>query len=748
MDKLTNFIDSKTMNHNSELELRMGSFNGKFFNSKISKRQFDYIKTLLIESTRINIIDTAFLNCPYRQRKIDGEKSVWIRKEKISKLDIPEFNMRVSFVNEIESDYVSVIKELQIQNPDMFFSPKNVSLLRKKKRLSKYFKDWRADLTYVEHFKFVNDSWSLLERLYEFELEYIPKGTECSYDVIDKFFTLNDYFLITHSNFFIGNHPMTLERKDIPLLASGYSLTAKVDGERMFLVLNSGKMTIFDKKLSSFIFGSTTIHGTIIDGEFYNNQFLAFDLLYNEGVNITNKTLVQRHILLDSVVSKLNSENVIVKHFYYSEQVENISFVSHANIFIKAKEIWTNRKPYLDGLIFTPIHEPYSFKTKTFKWKETVTIDTLVKFENNRMEMYGNNRGTLVKINEHTFEKGLKTDTIYEFKKLNNQWVSEKERPDKTFPNAILTISSAILAIKENISIDDLNNSTGTQYSTPGKELKVRNTEADVKYRKFHNAIKKSLIEYKHQNQKEKENTFLLDLGAGKGGDMLKWKSAGYTHVLAIDSSWQHIYGPNGLIERYKKQDSLNVDLTIIWGDVSKNIRGGDAGLDKENKKNLKNFFKRFPRLKFDKITCNFAIHYFFESKDIWDSFIKNVKLLLAKGGLFVGTYLDSDKIKSGEFYNKDILIYTILEPVPNKPEDYWKTLPKIKIKTLQWDNFIPEPMIYSDQLCSLFKKNKFEIVSHENFKKYNHLTLDMSQSEKKISFMHNFFIYTLLNQK
>ena len=66
-----------------------------------------------------------------------------------------------------------------------------------------------------------------------------------------------------------------------------------------------------------------------------------------------------------------------------------MSFIGNENkIFEQAKKLWDERKlqPYhIDGLIFTPLIEPYPTKNKSwkqlFKWKppELNSIDTLIE---------------------------------------------------------------------------------------------------------------------------------------------------------------------------------------------------------------------------------------------------------------------------------------------------------------------------------------------------------------------------------
>lgn len=777
MDQINAFITKhqSKITSETELELRIGSFNGKYFNSSITIEEFLRIKSLLTNPTIINSNDTSFYKFPYRQRKIrDNSKSpsVWIKKEKIDVLDIPELNIRIAFAIEKTNTFKNLIHKFNIHNPNGFFAPKNVTLLRKKTRYSEVLTSWRVDLTKIENFKYIDKKWILIDVIYEFELELINNDNPIQnlLPLSSLFFTPNYYYLLTKTNKFIGNQPKTLERKDmIKLTNSPYSLTDKVDGTRMMLLIYDNHALLIDKKFQTiylddgsgvfpFIEDITSLNGTLIDGEYLSKtkQFLAFDILYYQNENIMSKNLNERHEMLDIVLKNIHSPKIIAKTFYYSIKPEkNISFVIYSkNIFIESKRLWEseNKERELDGLIYTPILESYTYKTNTYKWKDEITIDVTVK--NN--EFYANERGKLVKLNDRLISdtkfhyngtKKIKNNSIVEFMYKNNSWEILRIRKDKKYPNAILTIKSALLAIKECISIHDVTEinpeNTGMQYNVTGKSMKKRNKDVDIGYRRFHNQIKNYLIDYKSN-----ENSFLLDLGAGKGGDMIKWNQAGYTHVLAIDSSWQHIYGENGFIERYNKmKDKINVKITIIWGDVTKNIRSGEAGLNNEESTKLKAFFKTHKALKFDKITCNFAIHYFMKSQELWNQYTRNVKLLLKKNGLFVGTYLNGHKVQMKDFFHNQQLIYSIKfdkELNYNSEENFWDNVPEISIKTLQWDHYIQEPVIFPELLEKLMKKIKFKKEEvHESFEDYTSLLNNpLTPDEKVISFMHNIFIY------
>jgi hypothetical protein len=52
-----------------------------------------------------------------------------------------------------------------------------------------------------------------------------------------------------------------------------------------------------------------------------------------------------------------------------------------------------------------------------------------------------------------------------------------------------------------------------------------------------------------------------------------------------------------------------------------------------------------FGRTGFELVSCQFAVHYFFESRETLGNFAKNLAMFLQPGGFFVGTCLDAFKV-------------------------------------------------------------------------------------------------------
>lgn len=254
------------------------------------------------------------------------------------------------------------------------------------------------------------------------------------------------------------------------------------------------------------------------------------------------------------------------------------------------------------------------------------------------------------------------------------KWIPLRVRYDKTelyrkgnkeFGNAYHVANSVWKSIYNPITKDmirgkeevvDNNDSSEIYYSKDGNKSETR------ALRNFHNLyIKKKLI-----TSVSSKGDSLIDLAVGKGGDIPKWVNAELNFVLGVDIMKDNIYNRNdGICVRYlnAKKKIRNVpDALFIVGDVSKNLKNGNAmGYDKgkqimnallgkgeksENSLGV-NVYKHYGRFSegFNIVSCQFAMHYFFENKNTLLEFIKNVSQMCDVGGYFIGTTYDGEKM-------------------------------------------------------------------------------------------------------
>lgn len=416
MQQIKDFIarNTRDWSENSELELRIGTYKGKYFTPGITQKQFYAVKRMFFKnSIHSEITDTIYVKDPVRMRNDE-----YLQKETKVYRDFQFLGFRMAY--NIET---------QITN-HTFTTP--VKMVRNKLRWSVDINNWRVDLTSVK----INGI-----ETYELELELITPSENSYNDLLKVLFMVYPivfYFLLTGKSTFIGNQPKTLEIQDIQTIKSQYSVTDKADGERKLLLITEFGNILIDKHLRTIHYPyelPSTLSGTLLDGEYIDKKFYAFDCLYYQRACTLNIKLTDR-------LRCLNTIPIETKKFYMD--IADIHTIRDTEY------------PYkLDGLIFTPINQDYY--GAVYKWKDIITIDVLY----NDGKFYTRDRGMLVDVqtlgivckdlnwsweNNFILELKPKNDNTGEFTVLT-------ERFDKTEPNALLTVKSALRAIEQNIDI-------------------------------------------------------------------------------------------------------------------------------------------------------------------------------------------------------------------------------------------------------------------------------------------------------
>jgi hypothetical protein len=553
------------------------------------------------------------------------------------------------------------------------------------------------------------------------------------------------------------------------------------------------------------------------------DKFLIFDILQYSGKSMLKKPFIERMKYLNILVGlrcgcgKLHQAlfndkkkvNIKVKQFYMlkdfldtvsgnidtPQKIMTYPFLSvlPRDKYIQTMtELWYNRTEkfsyILDGLILTPLNGLYIPENKSFviyKWKDMHTIDvrvvedkkddTIWHFDVNRKDksvadiidgyLYNETKNGLSG-SEIAIEDGQIIEFVWNNKQ--SQFIPLRVRDDKIIPNSRLTVESVIQAINDNIHVEELfdlsNASRGLEfgevfYQEKNVNKKERELSLDITFKKFHNYIKNELIKYP-----DERGVTLLDLSAGKGGDIHKWVHAGYKEILAVDITATAL---EELMKRVKKikrsKDGKDVNITVINTDSTKRLITGQAGLTSQEQHRLRNYFnKDFPVMKFSKIVCNFAISYMFTDEDpTADGFFTNITDTLANKekdgitGYFVGTLIDGNLLDKAFITEKkkEIIakingeIFYTIKPIG----DYKKGSLNNKILVSRpgqggWANPIPEPVIYPQIITKTAKKFGLHFIDFKDFEDYyddfkSETGLNMSSGEKKISFLHKTFI-------
>jgi len=799
-----------------EFEVRFGYFNkNKSFISGIKENVFETLRNKYdYQNHKFQIIETksyekfpgtmieTIMESPWKYRNLRKVQKDFIKnKNKIQNIDDYQSNVRYA-LNKETYQYAelneNIMKIIGKENPTFY--------RYKERHVIPLDENFELHLTKVIE----NNQFNKFECEIEFKGKLInEKEIESS---IKKYIgIINQIIQISHilkkvlQNIFnkfpnnlnqVLNKPFTLNRKHLPNIAMNYTVTDKADGERNLLMIDGiGNGYLVDNKFTLKIIGNfPSYKNSIFDGEYISseNKFMIFDCIQYKNMKITEKKLLTRLMWVNQFVNDIKTRMIKSKIFYVDlkyldpndrvliKNLDNVKIPKDYGEFLKM--LWNKRNDRfsysLDGLIFTPIDATYIDNKKgIYKWKDEHTIDVRVIYDNKKkvwkldVNRFDNKPDfldiTYKPKKDSTMElfNGEIVEFLYSYKQ--KKWVPYRKRTDKQLPNARLTVDGVLNAVEEDIKIKDLANidlkNFGQMYYQESNEtLQQRKFAIDYPMRKFHNHVKNELIQYRKKNQ-----TTLLDLAVGKGGDLRKWKNAGYKVILGIDVSKKSL-------DEFKKRTKniKGMDIYIVHGDSTKDIRSGACAYDEEGKKTLKTFFKKYPDIKFDKIVCNFAIHYMFmddkdrTGKERISSFFTNIKKLLSDNGNFVGTMLSGNILEKKLLNQKEIVavknkkeFYKIkkVEPFYKKPETKFSYAQvfnskfynnQIIVSREGWEQEIPENIVYESVLSLIAKYHGLSRVGmFDNFNQYYDPSFKLSSNEKKISFLHKTFVFRKVDE-
>ena len=444
---------------------------------------------------------------------------------------------------------------------------------------------------------------------------------------------------------------------------SNYAITDKADGSRRFLYIspkgifmlfppdriewmysygynprNPMMLNVQDKNL-----GIQNIMNTIFDGEYVTMDdgkkiFLAFDCMIVNNVDIrVSHTFHERYKYMEKILKNINIPFLKLKHF---------SFPYENNFYERCNQIWKSipDKNYQnDGLIFNHVNEHFDFSSTVYKWKpiEMMTIDFYMKptDKDNTYQIMVKNDKTNKLIpfqgdkshptsSEYTvdastkafIEPGQVNEFGWNFKTSSFKFL--RHRPDRQEPNYI----GVALSVWKDIH-NPIHKST-----ILGEDL--------VPMRRYHNRIKRRMI------STLEPNSYVIDIGAGRGGDILKWID-NRLNVLVVEPDKDNLMeltkrlkeqGLNKINENvyeYKYADGNTIQIHIL------NTIG-------ENYKAIEKAFQNgFQRKYADAIIMFNSLTFFFKNAKTFISLNHTISRLLHPGnGKFIGMVMDGTQTK------------------------------------------------------------------------------------------------------
>ena len=323
--------------------------------------------------------------------------------------------------------------------------------------------------------------------------------------------------------------------------------------------------------------------------------------------------------------------------------------------------------------------------------------------------------------------------------------------------------------------------------------------------RDFHNMFIKRLLIM----SATKPGGTLMDFAVGKAGDFPKWIAAKQSFVYGVDVSRDNIeHKLDGACARYlnyKKENSNTPYALFVEGDSGKHIKSGEASDDATHNRVNAAVFGTGPKDKavlgpgvyrqygigkdgFDVTSCQFAFHYFLEKKDIFKTFLRNVSECTKVGGYFIGTcydgetifnlLADKDKGDGVAIFKNERKIWEIKKGYDEDtfPSDSSSIGYEVSVFQDSINQSIPEYLVNFSYVERIMSTYGFEVVGSEDAKKigmpsgvgmfkelYSHMkselnankiqkrnigsSLDMSDEEKKVSFLNKYFIFKKIRQ-
>jgi SAM-dependent methyltransferase len=309
----------------------------------------------------------------------------------------------------------------------------------------------------------------------------------------------------------------------------------------------------------------------------------------------------------------------------------------------------------------------------------------------------------------------------------------------------------------------------------------------------FHNLFVKYKLIKSVCEIKKAEN--LIDLACGKAGDLPKWKKSNLKFVFGVDISRDNIENlKDGACVRCcnQKEELKKIKTVFCVADTSKNLKNLMAAKNDEYKKILSVMYGKssinkttlssgFQEIwnkaenKFDIVSLQFALHYYFKDLKSLNGLIQNIKENIKEGGYFIGTCFDGEtvfnklkKVKENSFiegFKNRTRIWRIKKGYSNNElnDDHTSLGIPIWVYVETINKVFKEYLVNFKYLVSVMKDNGFELENNRVLLPYNlessslfsnlfqklektsefiGSSMKMSAGEKDFSFMFRYFIF------
>lgn len=226
----------------------------------------------------------------------------------------------------------------------------------------------------------------------------------------------------------------------------------------------------------------------------------------------------------------------------------------------------------------------------------------------------------------------------------------------------------------------------------------------------FNNFVKNKIL------KKYVKGNSLLDLACGKAGDLHKWISLKIKIVKAYDLDLESIKEARS---RYNKIKTKKGKFVFTPTDLSKELIE--------------------PKIKFDNVTCFFAIHYFFKNEITFMYLISNIINNIKKNGYFMMTTFSEEKLKQID-YKVDTDTFKV-KPINIKDKIFGNSI-SVWIKDSVLDKEREEYIVPFKYLVSKLSQYDIELIDSGNFKDFYIKKYKLNKTEKLLSFLNMYAVF------
>lgn len=469
------------------------------------------------------------------------------------------------------------------------------------------------------------------------------------------------------------NKPKNVKIKDMLDPRFDPAVTIKLNGRRNTVLIDKNGVYMYSPPYDVFKIGDgdEELSGTVIDAEFILvregeriviKSVYGFDLLFYKDRDLRQDNFHTRLDLLTRVADEWD------KRLYCGIQYQTKKYFQSGSFYDRTRaafaEIDSDEKYHdynlQDGLIFQPDH--WYKNNHTFKWKpeedltidfklEKVSVDDVVRLHQDMqsaprgfpwMEDFRQTqprdvidvylgRVFWILVGAKGKDVSFAGTRSYPFpgyiivendeydgqtidkKIIECSWDYEAEsfrfyrvRDDRDRPNNLETARSVWEDIMNPIP----------QATIEGKTLQLM--------RKYHNQEKLALL-----TKEFGKGAHIIDIGSGRGGDLRKWDSVGFGHVLAVEPNQDNV---NEFIRR-KREGDYSTEVTMLDGYGAERTDIIQQNIDRHMGGRL------------DGIVSFFSLTFFPEKREMYDALLETIDLL-PEGGKFIGAVMDGYKVR------------------------------------------------------------------------------------------------------